>query len=147
VTARLIPCFSYSFLTSRIAGPEYYVNILSFVDRDLLEPGSSVLTHNKVLSIVGILADDTDPLVSVMKVRLLAFCIRSCFRYENVNVFHRSIKHLLKVTQILVGLKLKFKKSRRQVRSLMPVLSLSHVFIAIISLEELAYFFSAFLTC
>ena len=45
------------------------MNILSFVDRDLLEPGSSVLTHNKVLSIVGILADDTDPLVSVMKVR------------------------------------------------------------------------------
>jgi len=40
----------------------------SFVDRDLLEPGCSVLTHNKVLSIVGILADDTDPLVSVMKV-------------------------------------------------------------------------------
>ena len=44
------------------------MNILSFVDRDLLEPGSSVLTHNKVLSIVGILQDDTDPLVSVMKV-------------------------------------------------------------------------------
>eukprot|EP00961_Rhodomonas_salina_P115442 1554047-Rhodomonas_salina.4 len=41
---------------------------MSFVDRDLLEPGCSVLTHNKVLSIVGILADDVDPLVSVMKV-------------------------------------------------------------------------------
>lgn len=55
-------------IVSSSVGPEYYVNILSFVDRDLLEPGSSVLTHNKVLSIVGILADDTDPLVSVMKV-------------------------------------------------------------------------------
>jgi hypothetical protein len=41
---------------------------MSFVDRDLLEPGCSVLTHNKVLSIVGVLADDVDPLVSVMKV-------------------------------------------------------------------------------
>jgi 26S proteasome regulatory subunit T2 len=55
-------------IVSSSVGPEYYVNILSFVDRDLLEPGSSVLTHNKVLSIVGVLADDTDPLVSVMKV-------------------------------------------------------------------------------
>lgn len=49
-------------------GPEYYVNILSFVDKDQLEPGSSVLLHNKVLSVVGILQDEVDPFVSVMKV-------------------------------------------------------------------------------
>jgi len=55
-------------IVSSSVGPEYYVNIMSFVDRDLLEPGCSVLTHNKVLSIVGVLADDVDPLVSVMKV-------------------------------------------------------------------------------
>merc|ERR1712187_753608 len=35
---------------------------------DLLEPGTSVLLHNKTMSIVGILSDDTDPMVSVMKV-------------------------------------------------------------------------------
>jgi hypothetical protein len=29
-------------------GPEYYVTIMSFVDKDLLEPGCSVLLHNKV---------------------------------------------------------------------------------------------------
>merc|ERR1711966_312145 len=34
----------------------------------LLEPGSSVLLHNKTMSVVGILEDDADPLVSVMKV-------------------------------------------------------------------------------
>lgn len=50
-------------------GPEYYVAILSFVDKTQLEPGCTVLTHNKVLSVVGILADDTDPMVSVMKVK------------------------------------------------------------------------------
>jgi len=55
-------------IVSSSVGPEYYVNIMSFVDRDLLEPGCSVLTHNKVLSIVGVLADDVDPLVAVMKV-------------------------------------------------------------------------------
>jgi len=38
------------------------------VDRDQLEPGCQVLTHNKVLSIVGVLQDEVDPLVSVMKV-------------------------------------------------------------------------------
>merc|ERR1719491_2256354 len=49
-------------------GPEYYVNILSFVNKDELEPGSSVLTHHKTMSVIGILGDDVDPLVSVMKV-------------------------------------------------------------------------------
>jgi 26S proteasome regulatory subunit T2 len=36
--------------------------------QDQLEPGSSLLTHNKVNSVVGILADEADPMVSVMKV-------------------------------------------------------------------------------
>jgi len=49
-------------------GPEYYVNIMSFVDKDQLEPGCSLLTHHKVNSIVGLLADEADPMVSVMKV-------------------------------------------------------------------------------
>lgn len=49
-------------------GSEYYVTIMSFVNQDLLEPGCSVLLHNKVNSVVGILADDQDPMVSVMKV-------------------------------------------------------------------------------
>lgn len=47
---------------------EYYVSILSIVDRDLLEPGTSVLLHSKSYAIVGVLADDTDPLVQTMKV-------------------------------------------------------------------------------
>ncbi|WWC63355.1 uncharacterized protein I303_105955 [Kwoniella dejecticola CBS 10117] len=48
-------------------GPEYYVGIMSFVDKDLLEPGCSVLLHQKTHAVVGVLADDTDPMVSVMK--------------------------------------------------------------------------------
>jgi len=55
-------------IVSSSVGPEYYVTIMSFVDRDLLEPGCSILLHNKVLSVVGILQDDVDPMVSVMKV-------------------------------------------------------------------------------
>lgn len=55
-------------IISSSVGPEYYVTILSFVDREQLEPGCQVLTHNKVLSIVGVLQDEVDPLVSVMKV-------------------------------------------------------------------------------
>lgn len=58
---------SHAIVSSSV-GPEYYVSILSFVDKTQLEPGCTVLTHNKVLSVVGILADDTDPMVSVMKV-------------------------------------------------------------------------------
>ena len=48
--------------------PDYYVSIMSFVDTDALEPGCSVLLHNKSNSIVGVLVDDSDPTVSVMKV-------------------------------------------------------------------------------
>ena len=55
-------------IVSSSMGPEYYVTIMSFVNQDLLEPGSSILLHNKMMSVVGILADDADPLVSVMKV-------------------------------------------------------------------------------
>eukprot|EP00210_Caulerpa_lentillifera_P004750 g4534.t1 len=55
-------------IVSSSVGPEYYVGILSFVDKPQLEPGCSVLMHNKGLSVVGILQDETDPMVSVMKV-------------------------------------------------------------------------------
>ena len=55
-------------IVSSSVGPEYYVNILSSVNQDLLDPGCAVLLHNKTMSIVGILQDDEDPMVSVMKV-------------------------------------------------------------------------------
>ncbi|TDH73405.1 hypothetical protein CCR75_008919 [Bremia lactucae] len=55
-------------IVSSSVGPEYYVGVMSFVNQDMLQPGCSVLLHNKVMSVVGILADDTDPMVSVMKV-------------------------------------------------------------------------------
>ncbi|GBG00624.1 26S proteasome regulatory subunit-like [Raphidocelis subcapitata] len=35
-------------IVSSAVGPEYYVSILSFVDKSQLEPGCSVLLHNKV---------------------------------------------------------------------------------------------------
>jgi 26S proteasome regulatory subunit T2 len=34
-------------------GPEYYVTIMSFVNKDNLEPGSSVLLHNKVIFFIN----------------------------------------------------------------------------------------------
>jgi len=55
-------------IISSATGPEYYVNIMSFVDKDQIEPGSTVLLHNKQLSVVGLLGDDVDPMVNVMKV-------------------------------------------------------------------------------
>ncbi|KPA76431.1 putative Proteasome regulatory ATPase subunit 2 [Leptomonas pyrrhocoris] len=51
-----------------IAGTEYYVPLMSFVDKEQLELGCSVLLHDRQHSIVGVLKDDVDPLVSVMKV-------------------------------------------------------------------------------
>ncbi|TID29549.1 hypothetical protein CANINC_001823 [Pichia inconspicua] len=55
-------------IVSSSSGPEYYVSILSFVDKSLLEPGCQVLLHHKTVSIVGALQDETDPMINVMKV-------------------------------------------------------------------------------
>merc|ERR1712156_631874 len=52
---------------STSVGSEHYVSILSFVDKDQLEPGCSVLLNHKVHAVVGVLSDDTDPMVTVMK--------------------------------------------------------------------------------
>lgn len=54
-------------IISTASGPEYYVSIMSFVDKDLLEPGCQVLLHHKNQAVIGVLQDDTDPMVSVMK--------------------------------------------------------------------------------
>lgn len=48
-------------------GPEYYVPIFSFVDRESLYLGCTVLLHHRDNSIVGVLEGENDPLVSVMK--------------------------------------------------------------------------------
>jgi 26S proteasome regulatory subunit T2 len=55
-------------IVSGAGGPDHYVNIASFVDPDQLEPGVSVMLHNKTMTVVGILGDQADPMVSVMKV-------------------------------------------------------------------------------
>jgi len=55
-------------IVSTAMGPQNYVTILSFVDKDLLEPGCTVLLNYKTWSVVGILNDETDPMVNVMKV-------------------------------------------------------------------------------
>ena len=47
---------------------EFYVPMLSIVDRDQLEPNCSVLCKERNHYVVGLLGDETDPTVSVMKV-------------------------------------------------------------------------------
>ena len=54
-------------IISTASGPESYVSIMSYVDKDLLEPGCQVLLHHKTQAVVGVLQDDTDPLVNIMK--------------------------------------------------------------------------------
>jgi len=49
-------------------GSEHYVSMLSFVDKDLIEPNCTVLLHHKVHAVIGVLTDDGDPLVSSMKI-------------------------------------------------------------------------------
>ncbi len=51
-----------------VGSSEYYVRILSIVDKEQLEVGCSVLLRNEGYHIVGVLADEADPLLNVMKV-------------------------------------------------------------------------------
>ena len=79
-------------IVSTSVGSEHYVSILSFVDKDSLEPGCTVLLNHKVthagwvlrsladiktrhfysilirfMQLLVFLGDDTDPMVTVMK--------------------------------------------------------------------------------
>jgi 26S proteasome regulatory subunit T2 len=54
-------------IVSTAHGPDYYVAIMSFVDREQLEPNSSVLLHHRLHAVVGVMAEDVDPMVNVMK--------------------------------------------------------------------------------
>lgn len=54
-------------IISTASGPEFYVSIMSFVDKDLLEPNCQVLLHHKNQAVVGVLQDDADPMVRIMK--------------------------------------------------------------------------------
>lgn len=42
-------------IVSSAVGPKYYVNIMSFVDKDQIEPGCTVLLHNKVHAVLWII--------------------------------------------------------------------------------------------
>jgi len=55
-------------IVSTAMGPQYYVNILSFVDKDLLEPSCTVLLNHKMYAVVGILSEEVGAMVNVMKV-------------------------------------------------------------------------------
>jgi 26S proteasome regulatory subunit T2 len=51
-----------------VGSSEYYVRILSIVDKEQLELGCSILLRNEGYHIVGVLEDEVDPLLNVMKV-------------------------------------------------------------------------------
>lgn len=42
-------------IVSTNMGSEYYVVIMSFVDQDQLEPGSTILMHHKNHAVIGIM--------------------------------------------------------------------------------------------
>merc|ERR1712036_97753 len=50
-------------IVSTSMGSEHYVSMLSFVDKDLIEPNCTVLLHHKVHAVIGVLSDDVDPTV------------------------------------------------------------------------------------
>ena len=55
-------------IVSQYSGLDYYVPMLSIVDRDMLEPNCQVLCKDRSMHVCGVLVEDQDPTVSVMKV-------------------------------------------------------------------------------
>jgi 26S proteasome regulatory subunit T2 len=82
-------------IVSSSMGPEYYVTIMSFVNQDLLEAGCSVLLHNKTQSVVGILADDSDPTVNVMKVEKAP-----AESYADIGGLHEQIQEIKEAVEL-----------------------------------------------
>jgi 26S proteasome regulatory subunit T2 len=41
---------------------------MSFVDKDQMEPGATILLNHRNMAIVGLMQDDVDPLLNVMRV-------------------------------------------------------------------------------
>ena len=54
-------------IVSNSVGSEYYVNMLSFVDKDLIEPGCTVLLNNKVKYTKQLCLDEVGYCVNVKK--------------------------------------------------------------------------------
>ncbi len=76
-------------------GPDFYVPILSFVDRELLQPNCAVMLHNKTSAVVGILGDDIDPSVSVMKVDKAPL-----ESYADIGGLHRQIQEVKEAVEL-----------------------------------------------
>mmetsp|Transcript_57509 Transcript_57509/g.120260 ORF Transcript_57509/g.120260 Transcript_57509/m.120260 type:complete len:369 (-) Transcript_57509:688-1794(-) len=57
-------------IVSTNMGPEFYVEICSFVDSTQLTIGRSVLLNGKTFSIVGFLKEEIDPIVNMMKIEI-----------------------------------------------------------------------------
>ena len=136
---------SHAIVSSSV-GPESYVNILSFVDKSQaresggpcrclapaprvsrplllthrdpgqLEPGCSVLLHSKSMSVVGILSDEADPLVSVMKARATSMPCAHCAREltTGLAVPCRWRRRRWSRTRTLAGWRSRSRRSRRR---------------------------------
>ena len=52
-------------IVSTSVGSEQYVSISSFLDKDMLQPGGTVLLNQNLHAVVGVLSDDADPMVTV----------------------------------------------------------------------------------
>ncbi len=57
-------------IVSTNMGPEFYVEICSFVDSTQLTIGRSVLLNGKTFSIVGFLKEEIDPIINMMKIEI-----------------------------------------------------------------------------
>ena len=57
-------------IVSTNMGPEFYVEICSFVDLSQLSIGKSVLLNAKTFSIVGFIKEEMDPVISMMKLEV-----------------------------------------------------------------------------
>lgn len=60
------PCSSSSFLVVNLSGSNYYVRILSTIDRELLKPNASVALHKHSNALVDVLPPEADSSIMML---------------------------------------------------------------------------------
>ena len=72
-------------------GPEYYVNVMSFVDKTQLEPGCTVLLHNKVSTAAAVCSSQgLQPSCLRSETAVMESCEMHCAELPELCPFTRS---------------------------------------------------------
>ena len=73
-------------------GSNYYVRILSTLDRELLKPSASVALHKHSNALVDVLPPEADSSISMLQVRRSTSFINYFLRFKKVGTLYQTLR-------------------------------------------------------